>query len=189
MKVGIIIGSTREGRLGDRVGKWLVKHLAERPDWEVELLDIEAFNLPFFAEANHPAMMGGNYPNENIQKWSQAIAACDTFIFVTPEYNHSFPAALKNAIDWLYGEWSDKAAAIVSYSAVHSAGIRAGEALRLILPHLNMAGIGLSVTLPLAGQTIGEDGTYDNEAQLGALAGMADKLEQWGKALGTVRSK
>jgi NAD(P)H-dependent FMN reductase len=186
MKIGIIVGSTRDGRLGERVSKWVSSQI--QPDEiELQLLDVAEFNLPVYSDSRHPAMMGGEYPDEAVQKWADAVAACEAFIFVTPEYNHSIPAALKNALDSIYGEWSDKPAAIVSYSATFGGGVRAAEHLRNILAWLGVAVIGPQVAIDNAGQVISEDGEYDEERQVKVLAGAVDKLTQWAGALNGIR--
>lgn len=187
MKVGIIVGSTRDGRLGERVSKWVAANLEAADHFETELLDLGQFKLPLYHDTRHPAAMGGQYDDPAVGRWAEAVAGCDAFVFVTPEYNHSIPAALKNAIDWLFPEWADKAAAVVSYSGTWGGGIRAAEHLRQILAWLGVAVIAPAVHINNAGQVISEDGEYDDEHQQRSLQSLMDKLQQWAAALNSVR--
>ena len=116
-KIGIIIGSTRPGRIGEQISKWVYKTLSqEQQGLEYELIDLAKINLPFFNEPAIPAMVDPSaYVHEHTKKWSHLIAKLDGFVFVTPEYNGGYPASLKNAIDTLYKEWVGKPAVIVSY--------------------------------------------------------------------------
>src|SRR5258707_1204930 len=115
-KVGIILGSTRPGRNGEAVAKWVYDIASRRGDAEFELVDLLDYNLPHLDEAIPPSQ--GQYANEHTKQWAAKIAEFDAFIFVTPEYNHSTSGALKNAIDFLYAEWNNKAAGFVSYGSV-----------------------------------------------------------------------
>src|SRR3982751_3765289 len=112
VRIGIIIGSTRPGRVGDKVATWVLEHAQKRDDAVYELVDLADFSLPHLDEAV-PASRG-QYANEHTRAWADKIASFDGFVFVTPEYNHSTSGALKNAIDFIYGEWNNKAAALVS---------------------------------------------------------------------------
>src|ERR1700755_1018469 len=141
----IILGSTRPGRNGEAVAKWVYDIASRRNDAEFELVDLLDYNLPHLDEAIPPSM--GQYANEHTKQWSAKIASFDAFIFVTPEYNHSTSGALKNAIDFLYGEWNNKAAGFVSYGA--AGGTRAVEHLRLIAGELQMADVRAQVQLSL----------------------------------------
>lgn len=136
-RIAIIAGSTRPGRKTEQVARW-VEGLAAAHDGdaEYELVDIADFGLPVLDEPV-PAAFGAPYAHEHTRAWSEKIASFDGFVFVTAEYNHSIPGALKNAIDFLYPEWNDKAAGIVSFGP--SGGIRAAEHLRGILSELRIA--------------------------------------------------
>ena len=123
LRVGIILGSTRPGRNGEAVAKWAFENASKRTDAEYELVDIAEFNLPLLDERFPPSL--GQYQNEHTKKWAAKIASFDAFVFVTPEYNHGTSGALKNAIDFLFAEWNDKAAGFVSYGSAHGAGRRA----------------------------------------------------------------
>ena len=118
LKLAIIIGSTRPGRVGEAVGRWVHEIAQKRSDATFELVDIKDFNLPLLDEPVPPSM--GKYSQEHTKKWAAKIAAFDGYVFVTPEYNHGINGALKNAIDFLFAEWNNKAAGFVGYG---SAGI------------------------------------------------------------------
>ncbi len=111
--IAIIIGSTRPGRNGEAVAKWVCEIAQRRTDAEFELVDIKDFNLPLLDEPVPPIM--GQYSKPHTKAWAARIGSFDGYVFVTPEYNHGVPGALKNAIDFLFREWNDKAAGFVSY--------------------------------------------------------------------------
>jgi NAD(P)H-dependent FMN reductase len=120
--ISLIVGSTRQGRFSEKAAEWTRLNLAQRPGVQVKLLDLRDFSLPFFDQPAPPAMPGRPpYADSGVQRWTAEIASSDGFIFVTPEYNHSIPGVLKNAIDWVYPEWNRKAAAFVSYGSVGGA--------------------------------------------------------------------
>src|SRR3954462_1948767 len=128
LRIAIILGSTRPGRNGEAVAKWAHEIAKKRSDAIFELVDIKDFNLPLLDEPVPPSM--GQYSKEHTKKWAAKIATFDGFVFVTPEYNHGTSGALKNAIDFLFAEWNDKAAGFVGYGSM--GGARAIENLRLI---------------------------------------------------------
>src|SRR3954469_20866250 len=142
-KVGIILGSTRPGRNGEAVAKWVYDIASRRGDAEFELVDLLDYNLPHLDEAIPPS--AGQYANEHTKQWSAKIAEFDAFVFVTPEYNHSTSGALKNALDFLYAEWNNKAAGFVGHGS--AGGIRAVEQLRLIRGELQVADVRAAVAL------------------------------------------
>ena len=137
LKIGIIIGSTRPGRNAEQVAKWYYEVAKERTDAEFELIDIADYNLPLLDEVL-PAGYH-QYENEHTKKWAAKIAEFDGFVMVTPEYNHSTSAALKNAIDYLGLEWNNKSVGFVSYGS--AMGVRAVEHLRQIVGELQMADV------------------------------------------------
>lgn len=146
LKIAIIIGSTRPGRNGEAVARWVHEIAQKRGDAEYELVDIADFNLPLLDEPI-PASMG-QYTKPHTLAWSAKIGSFDGYVFVTPEYNHATTGALKNAIDYLFHEWKDKAAGFVSYGGL-SGGARAVENLRLILGELHVADVRTQVLLSL----------------------------------------
>lgn len=132
-RIGIIVGTTRPGRRGRAVAEWIASAASRRhPEARFEIVDLADFGLPLLDE-ELPAM-AGRYAHPHTRRWAEAIARLDGFVFATPEYNRSIPGALKNALDFLYAEWNNKAAGIVGYG-VHG-GTRAAEHLRLILAEL-----------------------------------------------------
>src|SRR6201987_2204896 len=135
LRIAIIIGSTRPGRNGEAVAKWVYEIAQKRSDAEFELVDIKDFNLPLLDEPVSPIM--GQYTHQHTKTWSAKIASFDAYVFVTPEYNHGTSGALKNAIDFLYHEWVNKAAGFVSYGG-------AGGARAVGAPRLSMAEVAIT---------------------------------------------
>ncbi|CAN5776965.1 NAD(P)H-dependent oxidoreductase [soil metagenome] len=149
-RIAVVLGSTRPGRRGAVVAKWVEEvagrhSVAKSGDVTFELVDLAEYGLPLLDEPA-PAMFG-QYAHAHTVRWAETIASFDGFVFVTPEYNHSIPAALKNAIDFLFSEWNDKAAGFVSYG-VHG-GTRAVEHLRLAMGELKVADVRTQVALSL----------------------------------------
>jgi NAD(P)H-dependent FMN reductase len=144
-RIGVILGSTRPGRRGEQVAKWVLEVATQRTDAEFELVDLIDYPLPHLDEPMPPSM--GNYQNVHTQDWAAVISRFDGFVFVTPEYNHSTSGVLKNAIDFLYAEWNNKAMGVVSYGVV--GGARAAEHLRLIAGELQMADVRTNVALSM----------------------------------------
>jgi NAD(P)H-dependent FMN reductase len=145
LKVSIILGSTRPGRNGEAIAKWVCDIAKERTDAEFEYVDIKDYELPLLDEPN-PASLG-KYYKDHIKVWSAKIDSFDAFVFVTPEYNHGKPCALKNAIDFLYKEWNNKVAGFVSYGG--TGGVRSVEHLRLVMAELQIATVRAQVQLSL----------------------------------------
>lgn len=146
-KIGIILGSIREGRSGEAIANW-VKEIADKRESgvEYELLDLKSFNVPLLESAIVPGMANGQYDNANVQAWADAITSCDGFIFVTPEYNHSVPGPFKNAFDSI-AEWQGKTVAFIGYG--FSGGVRAVEAWRLAVANFSMHQIRAQVEVNL----------------------------------------
>lgn len=175
MKIGIILGSTRQGRTGEPIAEWVTEAMkAAARQHEVQLIDLAQYPMPFVDSETLPVALEGKFPHEAVQQWSAAIAACDAFVFVMPEYNHAYPAVLKNAIDWLWAEWKGKPAGIVSYSSGPIGGARGTEQLKLVLSY-----VGLRVTQNHLhiGNAKGEMPEAAQEYATKALAGMLPELE------------
>ncbi len=136
MKIAIILGSTRPGRFGKQVADWVLEQTAGRDDAEYELVDLADYDLDLLGEAVVPGAAKRQYENPKTVRWGKKIDEFDGFVFVTPEYNHGVPAALKNAFDVLFPEWVHKGAALVSYGA--DGGVRAVEHWRTILANPQM---------------------------------------------------
>jgi NAD(P)H-dependent FMN reductase len=145
LRIAVIMGSTRPGRLGEGVAHWVEKITQARSDADYELVDIKDFNLPLLDEPVPPSR--GQYSKPHTKAWAAKIGSFDGFVFVTPEYNHGISGALKNAIDFLYGEWNNKAAGFVSYGS--AGGARAVESLRLVMGELMVADVRAQVLLSL----------------------------------------
>ena len=176
MQVGIIIGSSREGRFGEQIGKW-VHELASQREGEVsyELLDLKAFNVPLLTSPTHPMMAKKNYSDAQVQAWSDAIDACDAYVFVTPEYNHAVPGALKNAVDSLGAEWVGKPVGFIGYGAV--GGVRAIENWRQIVANFSMIGVRAEVNISTF--TDFEDKTFaPAERRAGEVNEVFNQVEQ-----------
>jgi NAD(P)H-dependent FMN reductase len=184
LKIGIILGSTRPGRRGEVVAQWVHEVASKRTDALFEIVDLADFNLPLYDEPHPPMMM--KYTKEHTLAWSKAIQGYDGYIFVTPEYNHAVPAALKNALDFLFNEWKDKAAGIVSYGG-GTGGARAAENLRLILAELHIAGVRAQVTLSLFTDFENFTVLKPNPRQETAANTMFDQVIAWSGALKTLR--
>ena len=145
MNIAVILGSTRPGRIGEAVAQWVHTIAGRRSDATFELVDVKDFNLPLLDEPIPPSL--GRYSQPHTKRWAAKIAEFDGFVFVTAEYNHGIPAALKNAIDFLYREWNHKAAGFVSYG--NAGGARAVEQLRLVMAEVKIADVRAQVALSI----------------------------------------
>lgn len=184
VRIAIILGSTRPGRIGEAVARWVHGIAGRRTDAEYEFVDIKDFNLPLLDEPVPPSR--GQYSKPHTKTWAAKIASFDGFVFVAPEYNHGISAALKNAIDFLYAEWNNKAAGFVSYGS--AGGARSVESLRLVMAELMVADVRAQVMLSLA--TDFENYTIFKPAERHekAVNTMLDQLVSWSAALKGVRA-
>jgi NAD(P)H-dependent FMN reductase len=186
INVGIIIGSTRPGRKAEAVAKWVHEYASKRGDATYELVDIADYNLPLLDEAVPPAM--GKYSQEHTKRWAAKIATFDAFVFVTPEYNHGTSGALKNALDFIYAEWTNKAAGFVAYGS--AGGARAVEHLRAYMAELQIADVRAQVALYLNSDfesyTTFKTPVAPHHEK--ALSTMLDQVVRWGTALKTLRA-
>jgi NAD(P)H-dependent FMN reductase len=183
IKIGIILGSTRPGRNGEQVAKWVYDVASRRDDAEFELVDLLDYPLPHLDEPLPPSF--GNYRNEHTKQWAAKIASFDGFVIVTPEYNHGPSGVLKNALDYLYAEWNNKAVGFVSYGA--AGGVRAVEHLRLVAGELQMADVRQQVALSLLTDFENFSVLRAGEYSLAALNTMLDQLVAWTRALAPLR--
>ncbi|OZC73596.1 NADPH-dependent FMN reductase [Rhodococcus sp. 06-462-5] len=183
LKIAVILGSTRPGRNGKAVADWVLAQATGRTSADYALVDLLDFPLPHLDEAA-PASMG-QYANGHTKAWAAEIAKYDGFIFVTPEYNHSTSGVLKNAIDYLYAEWNNKAAGFVSYGGL--GGARAIEHLRGIASELQIAHVRQQLSFSFF-TDFENFSTFAPEPRHGAGAGVLfDQVESWAGALKTVR--
>ena len=184
LRIAIILGSTRPNRNGEAVALWVHALAAKRGDAEYELVDLKDFNLPLLDEPIPPSQ--GKYSQPHTKTWAAKIESFDGFVFVTPEYNHSTSGALKNALDFLYKEWNNKAAGFVSYGS--AGGVRAVECLRLIMAELQVADVRAQVMLSLF-TDFENYSTFKPAAHHEAtVKTMLDQLLAWSGAMRTVRS-
>jgi NAD(P)H-dependent FMN reductase len=185
LKIAVILGSTRPGRNGEAVAKWVYAIGEKRGDAEVKLIDLLDFNLPLLDEPMPPTL--NQYSKPHTKAWASTIAPFDAFVFVTPEYNHGTSAALKNAIDYLFKEWNNKAAGFVSYGGV--GGARAVEHLRLVMAELQVATVRNQVLLSLF--TDFENFSVFKPAahQEAAVNAMFDQVIAWGTVLKPLRAR
>ena len=188
LRVAIILGSTRPGRNGEAVARWvyeIVKKKEQGKDVEFEYVDIKDYNLPLLDEPIPPSQ--GQYTKDHTKAWSTKIDSFDAYIFVTPEYNHGIPGALKNAIDFLYREWNNKAAGFLSYGG--TGGVRSVEHLRLVMAELQIADVRAQVTLSLFTDFENFRTFKPASYQEQAVNVMLDQVLAWGNALKALRSK
>ncbi len=184
LKIAIITGSTRPTRVNDQVAKWVLAEAQKRGDAEYTLVDIKDMNLPLLDEAL-PAGYA-QYNNAHTKAWAEVIKPFDGFVFVTPEYNHAPSAALKNALDYLYAEWNNKAVGFVGYGS--AMGVRAVEHLRQIAGELQLADVRTAVQLSLF--TDFENATVfkPDPRHLEDLSTMLGQLLAWSGALKPLRN-
>ena len=184
-KIAVILGSTRPRRNGKQVADWVLEQASKRHDAEFELVDLADYPLPHLDEPIPAA--AGEYQNEHTREWAAKIAKFDGYIFVTPEYNHSTSGVLKNAIDYLYAEWNNKAAAFVGYGGV--GGARAIEHLRLVLAELQVATVRQTLTLSLMTDFENFNIFVPGDHHVKFLNTLFDQLVAWSQALDSVRSE
>lgn len=192
-RIAVVVGSTRPGRRGEAVARWVAEVAERHPavrsgDAGFELVDVADFGLPLLNEST-PAIFGA-YEHPHTRRWADVVRTFDGFVFVTPEYNHSVPAALKNAIDYLFAEWNDKAAGFVGYG-VHG-GVRAVEHLRQLLAEVKVAGVRTQVALSMFTDFEITDPTQPGrfapgEHQEEVLNELLEEVIVWARALKPVR--
>ncbi len=183
LKVAIITGSTRPGRKADAVARWVHGLAAQRSDSTFEIVDIADYALPHLDEPLPP--LAGHYSQSHTHRWAAKISSFDAYVFVTPEYNHSTSGVLKNAIDFLFAEWNDKAAGFVSYGV--QGGIRAVEHLRLVMGELKVADVRSSVALSVFDDFQDQTQFTPNSRHERSATTMLAEVVAWGTALRTLR--
>ncbi|MFL1378374.1 MULTISPECIES: NADPH-dependent FMN reductase [unclassified Nocardiopsis] len=182
--IAVIVGSTRPGRVTRAVADWVHKQAAERPGADYEIVDLADHDLPVYDEAI-PAQLG-RYEQEHTRRWAATVARYDGYVFVTPEYNHGAPAALKNALDFVYAEWNDKAAGFVGIGA--AGGARAVEHLRQVAAELRIATVQAQVGLPVSVDFPTYPEFSPTPARHEELERLFDQLEAWADALRPLRA-
>ncbi|HWH95293.1 MAG TPA: NAD(P)H-dependent oxidoreductase [Baekduia sp.] len=183
--LSILIGSTRPERVGLPVGEWFAERARRHGAFDVELVDLAEVGLPFLDEPHHPRLR--RYTRQHTKDWSARIDAADAFVFVTCEYNHGYPPALKNAIDFLHEEWQHKPVGFVSYGGV-AAGTRAVQQLKPVLGALKMVSLPEAVAIPFAAQHLDEDRRFQADELIEqAAVTMVDELLRTEEALRPLR--
>ena len=185
LKIKVIVGSTRANRFSEKAAQWMFEEATKRADLDVELLDLRDYALPFFEEAMPPGMAKDGYTNPAVVRWRDKIREADGFAICTPEYNHGYPAVLKNALDYVYFAWSRKAVAFVSWGG--AGGTRAVEQLRLVAIELDMAPIRSAVHIPNPWFIKDADELKTDANQHSATA-LLDQLTWWAGALRAARA-
>jgi NAD(P)H-dependent FMN reductase len=182
----IITSSVREGRKGPAITRWITSVAEQHAAFKTELLDLAAIGLPMMDEPDHPRLK--KYKHEHTKQWSAKIDEADAFIFVTAEYDHNYPAPLRNALEYLLHEWAYKPAGIVSYGGV-SAGTRAANSLKSDLASLKTVALFEMVNIPFFDKQINEHGVFmPNEISVKAADTMLNELLKWTKGLSIIKA-
>lgn len=186
IRLMIILGSTREGRFGEKIADWVLEQVTPLKDFEVDFVDLRDIELPFFADAVSPAAIkDGNYAKPQTKEWGLRVKKADAFLIITPEYNHSYPAVLKNALDYVYYEWNNKPAAFVGYGAVGA--VRAVEHLRGVVAQLQMVSVQEAVHMNIFPSPFDEDLEMTEEHYIHKLTNVFKQLLWWAQALKLAR--
>jgi len=186
LKIKVVLGSVRQGRIADKVWAWLEKQLAEFGKFDIELLDLKQINLPIFNESNYPAQ-GLPHETEAARNWSAKMAEADGYIIVTAEYDHALPGALRNAFDYLANEWNKKAVGIISYGA-GAGGTRAAEGMKASLTYMETVVLPAEVNIPNVWAAFDENGGLPDNYSVAAQK-MFASLEWWAALLSEARAK
>lgn len=184
-KIMVLLGSTRPERQGEKVADWFMGVTKAHKDIEFELVDLKDFKLPLLDEPLPPA--AGKYEHEHTKRWAKKVAAYDGYIFITPEYNHGMPAALKNALDFLGKEWALKPIGFIGYGA--HLGLRSIEQFRLSIVNLEMVAISSQVEIDLFAQ-LDENGEFvPSERNKRQAESVIKKIKWWSEVLLLARTK
>lgn len=185
LNIAIVLGSTRPGRIGEAVARWIYEIASRRSDARFELVDVNDYHLPLLDEPIPPSM--GRYQHEHTKRWAAKIAHFDGYVFVTAEYNHSVPGALKNAIDFVFAEWNNKAAGFVSYGS--AGGARAVEHLRLIMAEVKVATVRAQAMFSLFNDFENFSVFKPAPHKEPAVTAVLDEVIAWSAALQSLRQK
>ncbi|WP_072340676.1 NADPH-dependent FMN reductase [Actinomyces urinae] len=180
----VVVSSVRPSRVSPIVAEWFAEEARKHGAFEVEVTDLAELNLPLMDEPNHPIMQA--YQHEHTKRWANIVERSDAFVFVVPEYDHGYPAPLKNAIDYLFKEWAYKPVSFVSYGGI-SAGLRAVQQLKPVLSALKMVPITEQVMIPMIGAHIVDGKFAPNEIIAGSVAPALDELAKMERALASLR--
>jgi len=179
LKILVILGSVREGRMAEPVGKWVVEGAADRAALDLELVDLKDWNLPFYAFAKPPA--AGDYQDPLQLRWAEKIAGADGYILICPEYNHGLPAVLKNALDFVYAEWHRKPVGFVGYGGNGAA--RSIEQATMVARELRMAPLEASVHIMSVWSKVAEGVFTPDDKDTRWTQHLYDELIWWGRTL------
>jgi NAD(P)H-dependent FMN reductase len=186
MQLQVVIASTRPGRVGLSIATWAYEYARAHAKFEeVALVDLAEVNLPFIDEPHHPNLR--QYTKDHTRAWSTTVAAADAFVFVIPEYNHSAPPALVNAIDYLFHEWHYKPVGLVSYGGV-SGGTRSAQMVKQMVTAVKMVPLFESVSIPFFRQHLKDGAFAANDAHEKSAQAMLDELVRWAGALRVLRA-
>lgn len=187
VKIKVLTGSARPGRFNMQPAQWIYEIAKKRTDIEVELIDVQELALPFLDEAVPPSQH--KYSKDHTLAWAEKIKETDGFIFVTPEYNHSYSPVLKNAIDFLYQEWNFKPVSFISYGSM-AGGARAVEHLRGVAGELKMYDLREQILLPSYYEHTDENGNYQfTDRHEESAKTLIDSLVFWSEQMKEARTK
>ncbi|TCD12314.1 NADPH-dependent FMN reductase [Oricola cellulosilytica] len=186
LKLNVIVTSTRPGRNGIKVGKWMADFASENSEFDVELVDLADYDLPLLDEPNHPAMQ--QYEHDHTKRWSAVNGKADAFVFVSPEYDYFPAASTVNAIQTLHREWQKKPVGLVGYGGV-SGGMRAMQTTKVLMTGVNLMPLPQEVPIPFVFDFLSEDGFAPApEVEEGAKAMLAE-LHDWAETLKPLREQ
>lgn len=188
LKVGVIIGSTRKGRFSEQVAQWVFAEIQKQNGIDAELLDLRDYPMPFFDEEVPPSSKEGPYANEAAAAWEKKVEEKDAFIVVTAEYNHGYPAVLKNAFDYTYKAWNKKVIGFVSYGSI-AGGARAVEQLRGVAAELQMASTRTAVHIPNPWEKLDDSGKLKTADFEHPLSTLFEQISWWGNAAKAARAQ
>ena len=188
-KILVILGSTREGRRGESIAKWVMSTLSKRNDAEFELIDLKDWDFPFYNFSGYPSTEKYKYFSKLQEKWAKKIDNADGFFVITPEYNRGYPGVLKNALDYLWYEWNHKPVSFICYGGT-SGGIRATEQLRKVVIELDMVPIRDEVVIHGVSRLIDENGKFKaDDRKNEKLKSTTDRLIIWCESLKKIRNE
>lgn len=187
IKTLVILGSTRDGRKGEEVARWFMDQITGKyPDLNFELIDLKEIELPLYHDSVNPGSSNKKYKDQKVQDWSKKVDESDAYIIITPEYNHGYPAPLKNALDSLYLEWNNKPVGFVSYGGI-AGGSRAVEQLRQVAVELEMAPVQQGIHIPYIRNAFDEKGQIKDPVIENSIKKMINQLSIWGKGFKNIR--
>lgn len=187
LKIQIILGSTRQNRFGEKPAKWIVEKAKQHKDLDVEFIDLRDYPLPMFNESMSPMSNKGKYDSPEGAAWAKKIGEADGYIWITPEYNHSYSAVIKNAIDYVYYEWNKKPVGFLSYGTV--GGARAVEHLRGVASQLQMVPVTQGVHFFEPWNLVDKEGNLNTEHYENYADKMLDQLIWWARILKEARTQ